>query len=118
MAHDFFTPQTVKGSRIYYIKSALHNRTDEKAIAILRNITSGMKPGYSKLWVLDGILPETNAPQGVVLMDIMMVVMLDASERTKAQWHTLLKKDGLQIIGIDVRQDGFGLIEAILPGAE
>jgi hypothetical protein len=34
----------------------------KKLFAILRNITSGMNPGYSKLWVLDGILPETNAP--------------------------------------------------------
>jgi hypothetical protein len=51
-------------------------------------------------------------------MDIMMMVMVDALERTNVQWHTLLKKDGLQIRGIDVRQDGFMLIKAILPGAE
>lgn len=112
--HDFFTPQPVKGARVYTLKSILHDWADDKALAILRNIASAMQPGYSKIWILDGIVPETKASLGLVGMDIVMMMFLCALERTVQQWESLLDQAGLVITGLHERADGFGVVEAML----
>jgi hypothetical protein len=78
---------------VYTLKSILHDWPDDKAIEILRSITSGMTPGYSKIWLLEGIVPETNASLCLAGMDITMMVFLGALERTKRQWYELLELD-------------------------
>lgn len=72
--HDFFRPQPVKGARAYTLKSIIHDWPEPQSLEILRNIASGMTPGYSKIWVLDAIVPATNAPRALLGMDITMMV--------------------------------------------
>ena len=112
--HDFFTPQPVRGARVYTLKSILHDWADDKALSILRNIAAAMQPGYSKLWILDGIVPETNAPRALVGMDITMMLFLCALERSETQWQGLLGRAGLVITEVQKRADGFGVLEAML----
>lgn len=112
--HDFFTPQPVKGARVYTLKSILHDWADDKALTILKNIATAMQPGYSKIWILDGIVPETKANLSLVGMDITMMMFLCALERTVSQWKNLLDQAGLVITGLHERPDGFGVVEAML----
>lgn len=112
--HDFFTPQPVKGARVYTLKSILHDWADDKALTILKNIATAMQPGYSKIWILDGIVPETKANLSLVGMDITMMMFLCALERTVSQWKGLLDQAGLVITGLHERPDGFGVVEAML----
>lgn len=112
--HNFFTPQPIKGARVYTLKSILHDWPDDKAIEILRSITSGMTPGYSKIWLLEGIVPETNASLCLAGMDITMMVFLGALERTKRQWYELLEEAGLGVVDVATRPDGYGVVEAML----
>lgn len=112
--HDFFKPQPIKGARLYTLKSILHDWADDKALEILQNIAAAMEPGYSKIWILDGIMPETNAPKALIGMDILMMMFLCAFERTEKQWHALLDQAGLVITDVQKKHDGFGVVEAML----
>lgn len=112
--YNFFTPQPVKGARVYTLKSIIHDWPDHQALEILNNIASGMTPGYSKIWILDGIVPATNTPRALVGMDIIMMISLGALERTEKQWYGLLEKAGLVVTKVVPRPDGFGVIEAML----
>lgn len=112
--YDFFKPQPIKGARVYTLKSIIHDWPDDKALEILRNLASGLTPGYSKIWLLEGIVPGINASKALAGLDITMMVFLGALERTEAQWHDLLERAGLEVTKLVTREDGFGLIEAMI----
>ncbi|CEL09268.1 hypothetical protein ASPCAL12407 [Aspergillus calidoustus] len=114
LEHDMFTPQPVKGARIYMVKHVLHNWPDNEALTILRNIATAMTPGYSKLWIQDSVVPDTGADKKVVALDIAMLGFHGALERNREQWTTLLGAAGFKIIDLPVLPDGYGLIEAEL----
>ncbi|KAL2847559.1 S-adenosyl-L-methionine-dependent methyltransferase [Aspergillus pseudoustus] len=112
--HNFLTPQPVKGARIYALKHILHNWPDERALEILRNLAAALTPGYSKLWILDSVVPDTGADKKVVALDIAMLGFHGAQERNREQWDTLLAAAGFKVVDLSVLSDGFGLIEAEL----
>lgn len=45
MAHDFFTPQPVKGADVYLFRFILHNWSDKYSISILQNLLPAVKEG-------------------------------------------------------------------------
>ncbi|KAL5046287.1 hypothetical protein BDW71DRAFT_182527 [Aspergillus fruticulosus] len=112
--HDFFNEQPVQGARVYSFKTVLHNWADEKALEILRHTAASFTRGYSKLWILDRVVPETGADKVTAWQDMIMMATLGALERTKDQWTQLLAKAGLKITSIQTMPDHFGLIEAVL----
>ncbi|KAI9043244.1 S-adenosyl-L-methionine-dependent methyltransferase [Aspergillus affinis] len=57
--HDFFTSQPVKGSCVYYMKSILHDWSDDKCKVILDHVVAAMEKGYSKVVIEDFILPDS-----------------------------------------------------------
>ncbi|CAI7629599.1 unnamed protein product [Penicillium bialowiezense] len=98
MAHDFFLPQPVKGSRAYFMHAVLHDWPDDKARELLVNTRDAMTKGYSKLFVYDIVLPPTGASISQTTMDVQMMSLLSASERTQEQWNQLLTSAGLKIV--------------------
>ncbi|PYH47155.1 putative O-methyltransferase [Aspergillus saccharolyticus JOP 1030-1] len=112
--YDFFTPQMVKGARVYLLKHIIHNWPDDKVVSILRNVTCGMRRGYSKLWLFGGIMPEWQAPRILSRMDIVMMVFMAAMERTERHITELLRRAGLVVTGVDIVMEGYGVIEAML----
>ncbi|KAL3470347.1 O-methyltransferase-domain-containing protein [Aspergillus californicus] len=112
--HDFFTPQPVKGARIYTLKHILHNWPDEKCLEILGHTVDSMTAGYSKVWILDRVVPETGADKALVGLDITMMGIHGALERTRVQWQTLLAQAGLRISSVSTSPDSFSLIECVL----
>ncbi|KAJ5945967.1 O-methyltransferase family 2 [Penicillium verhagenii] len=114
MAHDFFTPQPVKGARTYFMHWILHDWSDERCQSILRNIVDAMKPGYSRLILHESILPDTNCDLPTACMSIMMMVQVAAFERSEGQWRALLASVGLsQVTFYQCPGSGEGIIEAI-----
>ncbi|KAL4810790.1 S-adenosyl-L-methionine-dependent methyltransferase [Aspergillus unguis] len=114
MKHDFFTAQPVNGARIYLFKTVLHDWPDEKAVRILRRTAAAMKPGYSKLWIQDGVIPDTGASKVMVWQDITMMAAYGGLERTRGQWAELLTQAGLKIVDVQSLADGVGFVEAVL----
>ncbi|KAJ9637442.1 hypothetical protein H2204_004866 [Knufia peltigerae] len=112
MAHDFFTPQPIKGARFYYTRHCLHDWTDDQCVTILKHLRDACKPGYSRILIHEFVLPATGCGQREALFDVLMM-SLCGMERDEEQWHDILTEAGLEMIKI-WRADvgGYAIIEA------
>jgi hypothetical protein len=55
--YDFFTPQTIRGAKAYYLRTVLHDWPDKQALEILKNIR-GVMAEDSVLLINGGCLEE------------------------------------------------------------
>lgn len=136
MPYDFYTEQPLKGkhdrpssslvtsahdgligARAYYMHSVLHDWPDETCEKILLNVKNAMDPGYSKLLINENVIPNQQAHWEATALDMMMLTLLAAKERTRAQWYHLLEeRAGFKIVKIwDVGNGVESLIECQLP---
>ncbi|KAL1866897.1 hypothetical protein Daus18300_006600 [Diaporthe australafricana] len=97
MHHDFFQPQPVQGSRVYFMHGVLHDWSDKPARKILQMLRDALKPGYSKLLVYDHVVPETSAHPHATSYDLTMMVKVAGMERTETQWRALLQSAGYKV---------------------
>jgi demethylsterigmatocystin 6-O-methyltransferase len=101
--HDFFTPQTIRGAKFYYLRHIMHDWPDEDCIRILRSIIPAMGP-ESLILVDEVVLPETKLPWQVSGMVLSMMACLGGIERSKEDWESLLDRAGLKVAHV-VRYD-------------
>ncbi|KAL8692998.1 MAG: hypothetical protein Q9218_002087 [Villophora microphyllina] len=105
MAHDFFTPQPVKGTievlletnvcednicagpRAFLIRQVLHDWPDAECRKILEHLAVAMRTGYSKLLINEYIVPEVGASDFMVSIDL---IMMGLSVSLKAALSPLL----------------------------
>ena len=59
-----------------------------------------MKSGYSKLLINDIVLPERGATRFATQSDISMMTILEAMERSEAEWRDLLERAALKVVQI------------------
>lgn len=78
--------------------AVLHDWPDDKAKQLLGNTRDAMVKGYSKLFVYDIVLPPTGASISQTTMDVNMMSLLSASERTQDAWEKLLTDAGFKIV--------------------
>lgn len=78
--------------------AVLHDWPNDKAKEILTNTKDAMTKGYSKLFIYEVVLPPTGASISQTTMDVQMMSLLSASERTKADWENLLADSGFKIV--------------------
>lgn len=107
MAHDFMAPQPVRGAKVYYLRNVVHNWQDAAAAVILSRIRAAMAED-SVVIVDDVVMPRTRATWKQTSMDIAMMTMLAAVERTAEQFRALLGEAGLKIRDIWTYDDEFG----------
>ncbi|KAE8367010.1 S-adenosyl-L-methionine-dependent methyltransferase [Aspergillus caelatus] len=100
MGYDFFTPQPVKGSRVYYMHGVLHDWSDEPARKILAMQREALTPGYSTLLIHDHIASRALAHPHTTAYDLTMMVMVAGTERTEEHWETLLQSEGYKVVKI------------------
>jgi hypothetical protein len=100
MGHNFLDPQPVKGARVYYFRSIFHDWDDQISRKILRNTVSAMAPDYSRILIVDFVLPDTATPLMQASLDIQMMSIGAGIERSEQQWRDLLYSAGLEITGI------------------
>jgi O-methyltransferase domain len=111
---DFFVTVPAGGDA-YLLSRVLHDWDDGDAARILATCRSAMEPGV-RLLVVEAILPEraSDAP-AVIRMDLHMLVLLGARERTEAEFRNLLGAAGFTVHRV-VRTGssaGLGIIEAV-----
>ncbi|PQE06958.1 sterigmatocystin 8-O-methyltransferase protein [Rutstroemia sp. NJR-2017a WRK4] len=117
MGHDFFTPQPIKGARIYYTHDVLHDWPDNKCREILRYLKSAMQPGYSKIYLNETILPDIGCSSYWAAGDINMMAILAAKKRTRLEWIELIESVGMNCVRIwksPYLNDEEGIIEVML----
>ena len=102
------------GARVYYIRQSLHNFPDDKCVEILTELRKAMKPGHSKLFIHEQIIPEYGVSVWAVTQDFNMMTLLGTSERTKGQFRDILQRAGLKVVEFYLAPDGIseGLVEA------
>lgn len=138
MEYDFHTKQPVKGkaptarwslswrgryiltqlgARAYYMHNILHDWPDDVCKNILAQVKAAMKPGYSRLLIHEHVIPETGAYWEATAIDMVMLTLLSAHERTQAAWYDLIgTRAGLRINRIWSGGKGSqSLIECELP---
>ncbi|KAH7384633.1 S-adenosyl-L-methionine-dependent methyltransferase [Pyrenochaeta sp. MPI-SDFR-AT-0127] len=94
--YDIFTPQPIKGARVYYLRNIFHAWGDATCTDILVNAKAGLTD-ESVLLIDEIVLPERDAtPQGAQ-HDMEVMICVGGIERTKAQWERLLNGAGLKM---------------------
>jgi hypothetical protein len=78
--------------------AVLHDWPDKEAKQLLENTRDAMTKGYSKMFIYDIVLPPTGASISQTTMDVQMMSLVSASERTQQQWINLLTSAGLKIV--------------------
>jgi hypothetical protein len=96
-ATDFFTA-VPPGGDAYVLSNVLHDWDDERAIAILTVVRQAMSAS-SRLLIVENVLDAPNRSpwdqRDLHLIDLHMLVMFGARERTQAQYDQLLTRAGL-----------------------
>ncbi|KAK5581784.1 hypothetical protein RB653_003362 [Dictyostelium firmibasis] len=94
VAGDFF--KYVPEADCYLMKNILHDWSDEKCYEILKTISKSMKPN-SKIIILDIILNPIKYYKNDLYMDIIMMQLVDAKERSLIEWVELFQSCGFKI---------------------
>jgi ubiquinone/menaquinone biosynthesis C-methylase UbiE len=114
LAGDFFT-DVPAGADAYVLSRVLHDWDDEDATRILATCRRAMSQG-SRLLIVEAILPE-RAHEGpaVIRMDIHMLMLLGARERTEREFRALLEGAGfvLRRVVATASPAGLGVVEAV-----
>lgn len=105
-AHDFFTEQVVKDADVYFFRWIIHNYSTPYAVKILKNLIPALKPG-ARVIINDHCLREAGQedPWDEIVMrrmDMVMWTLLNAQERTEAEFRELFKSasDGFVFKGV------------------
>ena len=114
LAGNFFE-SVPSGGDAYVLKSVMHNWTDERAQVILQCCKRAMA-GRGKLLVVDRIVPQrleaSAAHRAIALMDLNMLVVLGARERTEEEFRALLSSAGFRVTRILPATPTLSIIEA------
>lgn len=68
---------------------------DDVCRKILAPLAKAMKPGYSKLLILECVIPKMGAYWEATAGVILMMTQLSAVERPEGHWHQLVQESGL-----------------------
>ncbi|KAL9593087.1 MAG: hypothetical protein Q9219_007682 [cf. Caloplaca sp. 3 TL-2023] len=96
VVHNFFDPQPFKGARIYFLRHVLHDWPDDKAEAILKRIVEAMD-SESVLLIDEKVLPNMGTSTLAAGVDLEMMMLLAAQERSEKEWKALLGRAGLKV---------------------
>jgi len=122
MKHNFFDPQPVHNASAFFIRQCVHNWPDQECIKILRAFLPALekcKP-RTPLLINDTVLPKRSEKtrfeeRGLRQLDIGMMVVLNAKQRTEKEFRRLLKDADERFEIVKVHSDGsMGLVEVQL----
>ena len=93
---DFFA-EVPAGGDAYLLSRVLHDWNDVDALRILAVCRNAMAPN-ARLLIVDAILPEHAKDQpAAIWMDLYMLMLLGARERTEADFKALLAQAGFKL---------------------
>jgi hypothetical protein len=53
--------------------------------------------------VLEQVLPEGDEPSYAKVIDLIMLTVVGGKERTQAEWDSLLRAGGFELVGVTMR---------------
>ena len=105
--HDFMQKQPIEGAKVYYLRNVIHNWNDKPSQTILSQISKAMAKD-SVVIIDDVVMPKIGATWKQASMDLAMMTMLAAVERTKDDFARLLASAGLELRDVWTYDDDYG----------
>ena len=115
LAVDFFA-SVPPDADAYVLSRVLHDWDDTDAGRILATCREGRRPD-SRLLIIEAILPERARDRpAAIRMDLHMLLLLGARERTETEFRMLLKRSGFRLERLVPIESpaGLGVMEAVL----
>ena len=113
-AADFFA-SVPPGGDVYVVANVLHDWPDDDAVRILRTIRAAMG-ATAQLWIVEHVLDSPDRGfeelRDLHLVDLHMLVMFGARERTAAEYDALLLASGFGPGVVTTTRHGWDVIEA------
>ncbi|KAL4879342.1 S-adenosyl-L-methionine-dependent methyltransferase [Aspergillus karnatakaensis] len=117
VGHDMFKRQPVRGAKAYFMQTVLHDWPDKQALEILARTREAMAEDSILLVNEHTTPPGANVTAFAAAIDLHMMEMFSALERTEVEWVELLEKAGFTVVKVYKRaEDPFSnaLYEAVL----
>ncbi|TRX91994.1 hypothetical protein FHL15_007091 [Xylaria flabelliformis] len=123
MAHDFFTPEPIRGAEVYFFRLVFHNWSDKYCDMIIRGLVPALKPG-ARVIIQDMVMPE---PGKIALWkekelratDLTVASVFNSKERTVADFKALFEEvDFSFVLGSVIQPEGsaLGMLEFVWEG--
>lgn len=92
----------------------MHDWPDDKCRLILKQLVDVMAPD-SLILIDEMVLPNTGVHWQMAQLDMLMMSVLAARERTQEQWYKLLESAGLKITNVYTYTDNLrdSIVEAV-----
>jgi hypothetical protein len=90
----------------------LHDWDDEHCVAILQQCRRVI-PAHGKLLVIELVLPPGEEPSFGKWLDLHMLVLLGARERTAAVYNALFRASGFELARVVPTTAGPSIVEAV-----
>ncbi len=109
-AHDIFE-SVPTGGDVYLLRFILHDWNDDESRRILKTVRTAMLPA-GRVLIVEMLVPETNEPGLVQMMDINMLVMTGGRERSATEYGDLCAAAGLRLVRTIATGTPFFVVEA------
>jgi hypothetical protein len=100
-----------EGGDAYLLKNVIHDWPDEDAVRILSNVRAATKLG-AKLLLIELVIPGNSRDFLGKWVDLDMLIIAGARERTSADYDQLLDRSGFRMTRVVDTASPFSLIEA------
>ncbi|MEU8654536.1 methyltransferase [Streptomyces sp. NPDC048737] len=94
--HGGYLGKLPAGGDAYVFKHIIHDFSEADAVTALRNAREAIAPG-GKLLVIEYVIPEDNEKHLGKTIDLWLMLMLGAQERTLAEYTELFAKAGFEL---------------------
>lgn len=116
VAGDFFVDALPSGD-CYLLMNIIHDWDDDQAVQILTAVAQAGAPRDATVLLLEAVLPGDSGPHWAKTLDVIMLALTGGRERTLHEYDALLRKAGLNLVGMTPTATDFSVIEAtIVPG--
>lgn len=100
------------GGDAYILKHTLHDFTESQILAVLKNIRDAISADGA-LFVIEYVLTGNNTRHIGNIIDLWLMLMLGAKERTSAQYAELLASAGFKLARVIPTTSPVSIIEAV-----
>jgi hypothetical protein len=100
------------GGDVYVLSQIIHDWPDADAAGILRACHRAMAPG-ARIWLIEQVVPPGDDFDAVKLIDMLMLTLFGAQERTSEEYRSLLEGAGFRDVTVLSTPTIWNVIEAV-----
>ena len=108
-AGDFFTDE-LPPCDAYVLMEVIHDWADEQALQILANVREAA-PAGSALLLVEQLMPPTPGPHWVKMLDVHMMALFAARQRSQSEYDRLTGRCGFKPVGVTDTAAGISVLE-------